>query len=82
MLLRAASTAMKILFVGTDPQTTTSVQEIVRQRLPEATFLVVRQPDDGVEVTRQERPDIIVYQLTSDRKSLRSASEIQIAHTE
>ena len=77
ILLRVAGTAMKILFVGTDPQTTRSVQDVARQRLPGVTFLVVRQPDDGLQVTRHERPDIVVYQLTSDRKSLKSASELQ-----
>ena len=68
---------MKILIVGTDPQMTRSIQDAVRQRLPRATVLVVGHLDDGLEITRQERPDIVVYQLTSDRKSLRRASQLE-----
>ena len=68
---------MKFLFIGTEPQTVEGVWKAVCLRWPEATVLVVRGPDDGLQVMAQEEPDVVIYQLSLDHKSLEIIGELQ-----
>ena len=59
---------MKMLLVGFEPQLVEKVQGVARLRWPDAAVFVVREADDGLRVAKQEEPDVVMYQLTFDRK--------------
>ena len=81
---------MKMLFVGIEPHLVEKVRDVARMHWPDAAVLVVRQADDGLRIAEQEEPDVVMYQLTFDRKcseivrrleNLSSASIITVAPT-
>ena len=81
---------MKLLFVGIEPHLVEKVRDVARMHWPDAAVLVVRQADDGLRIAEQEAPDVVMYQLTFDRKcseflrrleDLSSASIITVAPT-
>ena len=68
---------MKLLFIGTEPQIVEGMRTEASLRWPEATVLVMRDLDDGLQVMEQAEPDVVIYQLSLDHKSSGIIGEIQ-----
>ena len=52
---------MKVLFVGSEPNTVAKVDVAVRLRWVDARILVAAEPERGLELVELEQPDVLLY---------------------
>lgn len=61
---------MKVLCVGTEPQTTDKIYLAVRLRWPDASVIVTPEVTDSLEAIERERPDVVMFQANADKRAI------------